>query len=79
MGSMSRRDFLGTAALFGGAASMLRIIPGAWISAANAASKGFFQTEFGISDEDLDLLLREKFPTTIVVPGSADRLLSPDD
>ncbi|HKZ02383.1 MAG TPA: YqaJ viral recombinase family protein [Pyrinomonadaceae bacterium] len=35
--------------------------------------------EFGISDEDLDLLLREKFPTTIVVPGSADRLLSPDD
>lgn len=51
MGSMSRRDFLGASAAAGGAVALTRIIPGAWITSAHAATAGFFESEFGISDE----------------------------
>ena len=45
-----RRDFLKAAMAAGGAAGLFRIVPGAWMESAHAASPGFFESEFGIAD-----------------------------
>ncbi|NQT26875.1 twin-arginine translocation signal domain-containing protein [candidate division KSB1 bacterium] len=50
MGSISRRDFLGTSAALGTAAALSRIIPGALVESAFAGAPGFFESEFGIND-----------------------------
>ncbi|MFC1493858.1 TldD/PmbA family protein [Thermodesulfobacteriota bacterium] len=47
---IGRRDFLKTAMAAGAAAGFSRFIPGAWLESAIAASPGFFETEFGITD-----------------------------
>jgi TldD protein len=47
---ISRRDFLGNAAMLGGAATMLRIVPNAWVAPAHAKTPGFFESEFGVND-----------------------------
>ncbi len=51
MGSLSRGDFLNTAAAFGSAATLAQIIPGVWVDSANGEAPGFFESEFGIIDE----------------------------
>lgn len=51
MGSISRRGFLNTSAAFGGGIALTRIIPGVWVKSVNAATSGFFGSEFGITDE----------------------------
>ncbi|MBN1466892.1 TldD/PmbA family protein [candidate division KSB1 bacterium] len=48
---MSRRSFLNTSVAVGSAAAISRIIPGAWVQSARAATLGFFESEFGMSDE----------------------------
>ncbi len=50
MSLMSRRDFLNTSAALGGAAAFTRIIPGTFVEASRAASPGFFESEFGVSE-----------------------------
>lgn len=50
MKTIGRRDFLKAAIAAGGAAGVSRIIPGAWLESARAASPGFFESEFGITE-----------------------------
>ena len=51
MGSMSRRDFLNASVAIGGAATLAHVIPGVWVESAQAKSAGFFESEFGITDD----------------------------
>jgi TldD protein len=51
MRSMSRRDFLITSSMVGGAAALTRIFPNVWLSTAYAGTTGFLESEFGINDQ----------------------------
>ncbi|MBD3377233.1 twin-arginine translocation signal domain-containing protein [candidate division KSB1 bacterium] len=57
MGSMSRRNFLQTSLAVGGAATVTHLVPGAWVTAGHAAGNGFFESEFGITDELCQMVL----------------------
>ena len=50
MKKIGRREFLKAAVTAGAAAGFSRIIPGVWLESALAASPGFFESEFGITD-----------------------------
>lgn len=47
---MSRRDFLITSTILGGATVFTRIFPNVWVETVHAAPTGFFESEFGIND-----------------------------
>ncbi len=47
---IGRRDFIKAAVTTGMAAGLSRFIPGVWLESARAASPGFFDSEFGITD-----------------------------
>ena len=51
MKKMTRRTFLKTSAAVAGATAALRILPVGWYSLARAETSGYFEKEFGVTDE----------------------------
>ncbi len=59
MNKMSRRSFIRTGAAAAGAAGGILVCPGSWLEFARAASQGYFESEFGITDAVCRKLLEQ--------------------
>jgi len=51
MKGITRRSFLKTTAAAAGAAAVARVMPGGWLGHAHAEVPGYFEAEFGVTDE----------------------------